>query len=96
MLLARALGRTLAELGETLSAEEFALWLADYARSPWGPERADVGPAIVASTIANVHRRPDSRPFSAADFLPFQERTDAAPPSDYESTKAFLMEVYGG
>ena len=35
---------------------ELVEWLAFYRIDPWGGYRADLGAAMVASTVANVHR----------------------------------------
>lgn len=44
--------------------------LADWQIEPWGDYRTELAAAIVASTIANVHRAKDAKPFSPADFMP--------------------------
>ena len=53
---------------------ELTEWLAFYADSPFGEERADLRAAIVASTIANVNRDSKRRPqpFKPVDFMPYQ------------------------
>lgn len=70
MLLSRTLGRTLGELGRTMSLAEFLLWVREYNRDPWGEERADMRSGIVASTIANVNRGKHTSAFRVADFMP--------------------------
>lgn len=57
--LARTLGRTLEELGHTMSAEEFALHVADYEREPWGDERNAME---LAAVRRSVHIGPLVRP----------------------------------
>lgn len=52
-MLARTLGRTLDELGQTMSAAEFADHWSDYRRSPWGDRRADIHAAQISQTIVN-------------------------------------------
>lgn len=47
--LARALGRTLHELGATMSAEEFTLHYADFCAEPWGDARLAVEMAALRS-----------------------------------------------
>lgn len=47
--LARALGRTLHELGATMSAEEFTLHYADFCTEPWGDARLAVEMAALRS-----------------------------------------------
>lgn len=78
MSLALALGRTLEELSETMSAQEFGLWLAYYKRNPWGEERADLRAAITTAAIANYAGKSlkDGTSVSPAEFMPFLEKED--------------------
>lgn len=72
-MLARTLGATFGELCDRMTADEFALWRAEYAREPWGDIRGDLRAGIVASTIANFAGRTldknAQRP-TAADYMP--------------------------
>lgn len=71
------LGRTLGELGETMSSAEFSLWLALYKRAPWDETRADINAGIIAATIANYAgkmRGESVPPASPADYMPFIEK----------------------
>ena len=73
MMLALKLGRTLEELGRTLSSHEFALWLAYYPEDMWGELRDYERAGIVASTVANYAgrmRKEGSEPARASDFMP--------------------------
>lgn len=45
-------------------------WVAYAQIEPFGEERADLRAGIVASTIANVHRRPGKPAYRATDFMP--------------------------
>ena len=83
LILARTLGRTLEELGQTCSAQEFGLWQALYEADPWGPLREDLAAGVIASTLANVNRGKDVTPFTALDFMPYvrAERDANAPPA---------------
>ena len=78
MLLARTLGRTVQELGETMSAQEFGIWQAEYNRQPWGDFRTDLAGGMVASVMANVNRDPKAKPtpYSAIDFMPLQREPE--------------------
>lgn len=90
------MGRTLAELGETMSAEEYALHLADDAMSPWGPERmADLPAAMVATVIANANRDPKQKPdpYRIADFLFFDREPDTDVEATDETLRAFVQFV---
>ena len=75
-------------MGNTLTAEEYGLWWAEYCRSPWGELRQDTGFGIVAATIANANRARKAKPFSAIDFMPWHEATPdpeaAAPKTDHD------------
>lgn len=60
-----------------MSSAEFSLWLAIYNKDPWDDARADIGFAVVASTIANYagkERKEGTPAASLADFMPFLER----------------------
>lgn len=74
MRLALRLGRTLNELGQTMSSEEFELWVALYQDEPWDETRADLRAGIIASTISNwagMMRKEGLPPASPADYMPF-------------------------
>lgn len=63
-----------------MPAKAFADWQAYYRLEPWGEWRADLRQGITAALIANVHRAPNTRAYTAQDFMPFEERpamTDA-------------------
>lgn len=66
------MGRTLQELGHTMTAREFGLHWAEYTREPWGDYRVDLAGAVVARTLAEVNRDREKRaePFGLADFMP--------------------------
>lgn len=77
MRLALHMGRTLGELCETMSGEEFGLWRALYLREPWGEDRADARAGVIASTIANYagkQRAENAPPAIPADFMLFADR----------------------
>lgn len=72
MMLALKLGRTLEELGRSMSSHEFALWIALWEVDQWGDLRADERAGVVAATVANyagMQRRQDSAPATPADFM---------------------------
>jgi hypothetical protein len=91
-LVARSLGRTLEELGETCSAQEFGLWQALYQQSPWGPERIDLAGGVVAATIANVNRGKDQAAFSPLDFMPWSKPRAQLQPAIEPSGADFVAE----
>jgi hypothetical protein len=47
------LGRTVAELGQTMSAAEFMDHFDDWARGEWGERRADARAASICQTVAS-------------------------------------------
>lgn len=51
---------------------------------PFGPDRVDIGPAILASLYANAHRGDKGRPAKIQDFLPSFGETETAPVSEAE------------
>lgn len=50
MIIARSLGRTLDELGRTMTAEEFGLWKEAYREAPWAELRLESAPADAPPT----------------------------------------------
>jgi hypothetical protein len=53
-----------------MTAKEFGEWQALYLVEPWGEYTTYLSAGVVASTVANVNRKPDTPPFSASDFIP--------------------------
>lgn len=78
MQLALKLGKTVQELYEQMGAYEFSLWAAEYARNPWGEERADLRMGILASAVVNVSGKTVKRggEVKPSDYMPFQKKTD--------------------
>jgi hypothetical protein len=64
------LGRTVEELLDTMSGEEFMGWCAFYHLEPWGYEAANWRMAVVAATTANYSNRKLKKPLKPSDFLP--------------------------
>ncbi|WJF92002.1 hypothetical protein QS306_14635 [Paraburkholderia bonniea] len=54
-----------------IDSVEFADWMAYYSIEPWGERIADVRMGVMASTMANVYRDPQSAPLRPADFIPW-------------------------
>jgi len=66
---------------------------------PFGETRADLRAAIIASTVANVHRGKKQRPFKLADFMPkFGKEAERQRPTPQQlSTKVFwINRLLGG
>jgi hypothetical protein len=90
--LALALGRTVAELEETMSSHELSEWMAFEAiDGPIGNQRADMRAGIIAATIANCHRTAKSKPFSHLDFMPYAEK----PKTSQEQMAEMLAKAFG-
>jgi hypothetical protein len=58
-----------------MSSEEFVYWKAYAAIDPFGNVRSDLQTALLASTLANIHRGPKQQAYQLKDFmLNFQPR----------------------
>jgi hypothetical protein len=76
MLLALRLGRTLEELQNSMSSQEFSLWMQMYSEDQWGDgpanDRADERAGLVAATIANFAGKTlkkDAKQMKPSDFF---------------------------
>jgi len=65
---------TVAELLDRVSSRELAEWMAFAQLEPFGSEADYVGPAIIASTMANIHRGKGKKAFSIDDFMPKKKK----------------------
>ena len=71
----------LAEMRPSELGEWETLWAID----PWGPQRADAGCAIVASTVASgLLKKSGGGRWKLSDFMPYYEQ----PPEDAEALSA--------
>ena len=61
---------SVAEAQQRISSREFAEWIAFNQIEPFGPDRADIGHAIVASTVANSAKGKKGKTYRISDFLP--------------------------
>lgn len=76
MMLALRMGRTLEELGNTMSAHEFGLWLELYAQDLWGEMREYERAGVIAATVANyagMMRGKGSEAAKSTDFMPLSK-----------------------
>lgn len=73
--LALGLGRTVAELEETLGQAELRDWIAYWALEPWGSIRDNLHAGIIASAIYAPHVKKGKKPPNASDFLLSDART---------------------
>lgn len=77
MMLALKLGRTLEELGRTMTSHEFSLWVELYLENQWGEMFAYERAGIIASTVANyagMMRPKSAEPARPSDFMPMKPK----------------------
>lgn len=77
-----------------MSSREFTEWQKFAEVEPFGEERADLRAAIIASTIANVHRG-KGRALKAKDFMPKFEREEKSWQHQLQIVEA-LNTAFGG
>lgn len=69
-MLALRLGRTRAELLESISADELQEWRAFDSLEPIGDWRHDLGSGVMAAALVNLHMPKGKPPLTALDFMP--------------------------
>jgi len=88
-MLARTLGRSVDELLESISADEYVMWMLEYARNPWGDRRSDVNLANIAATIHNMAGKisTSSENLGWKDYSPFDsvevDEEDSVDPAEF-------------
>lgn len=82
------MGRTVGELEATMTSSEYRHWMAFYQLYPFGPERDNLHAAIIASTVANVHRGRNQQPVKPDDFM--LKTHDDRPNKGFDELVAFL------
>jgi len=71
---------------------ELGMWEALWAIDPWGGQRADVGHAMVASTVAaGLLKKTGGGNFKLSDFMAYYE----APPLDPDALSAKIKAALG-
>lgn len=95
-MLARTLGRTLAELESTMGAGELLLWQALFRVEPWGELRADFRTASQMALMAEMKRdrKRRGKPFQVAEFMPNWWGDDA--PESPQAMMAKFAALVGG
>jgi protein required for attachment to host cells len=64
---------------------------------PWGEWRADVRAGIIASTLANIHRKSGAKAYTAADFMPkFGQDHEALTPQESAARIHQAMQAVAG
>lgn len=86
-----AIGWPVPLLKKIMSARDISEAIAYSRIEPWGEEREDFRAGIVASTIANVNRASNSKPFTPRDFMPDFSRK---PETKAEKLKRQVLEVF--
>lgn len=80
-----------------MSARTFAEWQAYCSLEPFGPQAGFWQAALIACMLANVHRKPKSKPFKIEDFMP-KGMMDQEPVQMSAEQTAFMLrqnfEVY--
>lgn len=71
--LAAHLGMMVCELDERMPASEFTHWMALWRMDPWGTQRDNMHAGILASILANVHRKKNAKAYTVDDFM-FRDR----------------------
>lgn len=72
-ILALALGMTVEELGDKMSARELAEWRVYYDLEPFGDCRADYNTGLLASMLANMFRDKGKKVAQPIDFMLHQD-----------------------
>jgi len=80
----------LAELQDSITTEEFLLWLQAYRMEPWGEYRADLRSGSEQATNANIHSKRGG--FAPSQFMPNWERQyEPQQPRTSEQLKQIAM-----
>ena len=61
---------TVGELLARISSKELTEWMVFYGYEPFGYQTQLLGHGIVASTLANIHRKKGTKAFLPSDFMP--------------------------
>jgi hypothetical protein len=93
--LALALGMTVAELEQRMSASEISEWIAYDSLEPIGAFRTDYGFAMLAALYVNAHRTKGSQSAKVSEFMPWLPKA-ATKANDPEKWIAMLKALGGG
>lgn len=83
---------TVKQLLSLIDADELAEWEAFDSLEPFGDMRADVRAGVVASTLANIHRKRGAKAFKMTDFMPMLKLIQ--PQQTEEEMKSVLMAAF--
>jgi len=62
-----------------VSSYELSEWMAFSTLEPFGADAENLGHAITASTVANVNRGKNDKPYKVEDFMPKFEKETQSP-----------------
>ena len=86
-------GRTVEELFDTMSGNEFFYWLAFSALEPFGDDRADWRNAMILSQQANMNRKKGKPAYKPDKFL-LRFQSDRSPVQTPEQMKMAMRAHY--
>lgn len=86
--LALAQGKTLAELDATMTAAEFAQWVAFHELRPWGAQRDNWHHAQTQALLYNINRGKAQSAVKVSDFMYKDEGTRRR--ESFEAFRQFL------
>jgi hypothetical protein len=87
---------TVQEMLARMSSEELSMWMAYEVLEPFGQVRADMRSAQICSTLANINRSKETKPFSVSDFMfRFDQAYLTSAGSDEMAGKAKIQSVMG-
>ena len=92
--LALALGMTVGELEQRMSAHELSEWQAYDSIEPIGGFRTDYGFAMLAALYVNAHKKRGSQPSKVSEFMPWLPKVETKA-SDQEKWIAMLKSIGG-
>jgi hypothetical protein len=72
---------TVGELLDRISSEELTEWMEFAEQEPFGARMDSLGHGIVASTLANIYKKENVKPFTAEDFMPDCFKQEVEPQS---------------
>ena len=89
------LGCTVAELLNRVSSHELSEWLAFSTLEPFGADAENLGHEITASTIANVNRSKNDKPYKVEDFMPKFEKNNKSTDEMIQMAEMFTAGLGG-
>jgi len=69
-MLAGHLGMSVKQAQACIDSQEFAEWVAYHSIEPFSVDKCEYQLAVIASILANVHRKKGAREYKPKDFIP--------------------------